>query len=175
MTVDKKDLIEKLKRLCQSDNPHEAESAREKLMNIIRKYNIDESILEEDRMERREFIYHNEIERRLLVQILYAVTGGSRNIMYYSHKRGKQIKYIMDCTYAEYVEINVRYEFYKELIYDDLETFILAFIHKHRIFPLNSENTEPEELTDEQIARIVRMQEMMKGLNSKDYVHRIEG
>lgn len=175
MSIDKKDLIEKLKRLCQSDNPHEAESAREKLMAIIKKYNIDESILEEDRMERREFIYHNEIERRLLVQILYAVVG-SRDVMYYPHRRGKQIKYVMECTYAESVEINVRYEFYKELIYDDLETFIWAFIHKHRIFPVNEENTSSlNELSEEEIQRLIRMQEMMKGLNSKDYVHRIEG
>lgn len=174
MTVDKKDLIEKLKRLCQSDNPHEAESAREKLMNIIRKYNIDESILEEDRVERREFIYHNEIEKRLLAQILYAVTG-SRNIMYYPSRRGKQIKLVMECTYAESVEINIRYEFYKELIYDDLDVFISAFIHKHRIFPVNVESTDPDELSEEEIQKLMRMQEMMKGLNNKDYVHRITG
>lgn len=176
MSVDKKDLIEKLKRLCQSDNPYEAESAREKLMNIIRKYNIDESILEEDKVEIREFYYHNEIEERLLSQIMYAVAvTESRKILHYPHRRGKHITLLIECTYAQFVEINVKYEFYKELIYDDLEIFISAFIHKHRIFPLNSENTESEELTDEQIARILRMQEMMKGLNNKDYVHRIEG
>lgn len=174
MSIDKKDLIEKLKRLCQSDNPHEAESAREKLMAIIKKYDIDESILEEDKVERREFIYHNDIEKRLLAQIMWAVTG-SKNIMYYSHKRGKQIKYVMECTYAESVEINVRYEFYKELIYDDLETFISAFIHKHRIFPVNIESTDPDELSEEELQKLMRMQEMMKGLNNKDYVHRIEG
>lgn len=174
MSVDKKDLIDKLKRLCQSDNHHEAESAKEKLMTIIKKYNIDESILEEDKVERREFIYHNDIEKRLLAQILYAVTG-SRNIMYYPSRRGKQIKLVMECTYAESVEINIRYEFYKELIYDDLDVFISAFIHKHMIFPINVESTDPDELSEEEIQKLMRMQEMMKGLNNKDYVHRITG
>lgn len=174
MSIDKKDLIEKLKRLCQSDNPHEAESAREKLMAIIKKYDIDESILEEDRIESREFIYHNDIEKRLLAQILWAVTG-SKNIMYYPNRRGKQITLIMNCTYAEFTEINIKYEFYKELIYDDLDVFISAFVHKHRIFPVNNEGTDPDELSEEEIQKLMRMQEMMKGLNNKDYVHRITG
>lgn len=172
MTDNKLNLINKLKRLMESDNPNEAKSAEEKLHKIMEKYNIKESELNELQVNEYKLYYHNELENKLLTQICYKVFGkeyGNKCFQKRYH-RGKRIELILKCTYEEYLEVSIQYDFYKEFMKEELDIFYRAFLYKHNIFPSDVEATDPPE---EDLDNIRRAIQMMKGMQDKSYVQRI--
>lgn len=72
----KTELLQKIKALADRGVEGERESAQAILSRLMEQYGISEAELEEDRRETAWFAYSQEIERRLLAQIIYMVTGG---------------------------------------------------------------------------------------------------
>ena len=149
------DLINKLKRLTHSNNIHEAESAQKKLDYIIKKYNISDEELEESDIKKYSFWYHDPMQRKILVQVAYKVLGSLIGKIYsYTGRRGKKIELLVHCTYEQYLEISIQYDFYKELFQEELDVFITAFVMKHNIYPEQSESFRSiNELSDEEFDR----------------------
>ena len=73
----KTELLQKIKALADRGVEGERESAQAILSRLMEQYGISEAELEEDRRETAWFAYSQEIERRLLAQIIYMVTGAS--------------------------------------------------------------------------------------------------
>lgn len=71
----KTELLQKIKALADRGVEGERESAQAILSRLMEQYGISEAELEEDRRETAWFAYSQEIERRLLAQIIYMVTG----------------------------------------------------------------------------------------------------
>lgn len=166
------DLINKLKRLTYSNNIHEAEAAQKKLDYIIKKYNISEKELEESEIKNYKFWYHNKIQKKILIQIIYKVLGSIENVFSYK-KKGKQIELFVSCTYEQYIDISVQYEFYKELIEEELDIFITAFIMKHNIYPNNSDDARDiKDLTDEELNKYKRASFMSMAMDNTKSVHK---
>lgn len=167
------ELINKLKRLMNSDNESEKASAEEKLHLIMNKYEIDESELDDGQDKKYDLYYHNNIEKRILIQVMFKVLGDDyKNKVYVErNKPGKNIKLIVYCTYERYVEISVQYDFYKELILEDLDTFITGFIYKHHIFPANSNSNHHG--TPEELDRVRKAMSMTTGMSDKSFIQRI--
>lgn len=168
------ELINKLKRLMNSDNESERASAEKKLHLIMDKYKIDESELDDGQDKEYNLYYHNSIERKVLVQVIFKVLGDDyKNKVYVErNKPGKRIKFIVHCTYEQYVEISVQYEFYKELILEDLDTFVTGFIYKHHIFPASSSSADHEN-TPEELAKVKKAMAMTVGMSDKSFIQRI--
>ena len=142
-----------------------------KEIQLMEKYNIDESEIENDIIKQYEFYYHSELEKTLLHQIIYNIVGSKARIYYYVH-RGKRIRSYVDCTYEQFIEISVRYDFYKLLMQEELDVFIRAFIYKHKIFPTYSNEEEEldiSELSEEELNKIVRAGLMMRSLKDESY------
>lgn len=164
-----RDLVNKLKALSESDNPHESKSAEDKLKKILDKYNIDESILDEDELHFYKFYFHNEYERKLLMQILYKILGD--NFIEHIYKKPKQrIVYEIRCTYSQSIEINIQYDFYKELLLEEMNILTNAFIMKHNIYPPKS-NREGRHLSESEEMRAAMMS---MTLSDKSLTQRIE-
>lgn len=53
----------------------EKEGAQKKLQQLMKKYDIEESDLSDDKLEDHEWKYHNDFELRLLKQTIYKVLG----------------------------------------------------------------------------------------------------
>lgn len=172
MSTSKIDLVNKLKELMQSDNEYERKSAEDKLKLIMNKYDIDESELDNDKINHYTFYYHNNLEKTLLVQTIIKILGFDTP-MYKNTGKGKKIRLYINCTYSQYLEISMQYDFYVELMKEELDVFIRAFVYKHNIFP----STEPDdrELSDDEIDKIMRARQMMQGMKDKSYIYRIEG
>jgi len=72
---EKEELLKKLKALAERGESGERENAAAQLEKLLKKYGISEEELERDAEKRCFFKYSQETERRLLMQIVYSVTG----------------------------------------------------------------------------------------------------
>lgn len=162
----KTELLQKIKALADRGVEGERESAQAILSRLMEQYGISEAELEEDRRETAWFSYKQEIECRLLNQIIYMVTGSSGYgcVGAYTGRKRKQMG--ADVTAAERIEIETAYEFFKAAMYEELEIFYQAFANKNHLFP-PADKCPPkdvEELTDEQRARALKAGLMMEGM-----------
>ena len=71
----KVELMKKLQRLAERGVGGEKEGAQKKLQQLMKKYDIEESDLSDDKLEDHEWKYHNDFELRLLKQTIYKVLG----------------------------------------------------------------------------------------------------
>ena len=168
MTDKQRELMKKLQALAERGVGGEKETAERKLKQLIEKYGIEEAELSEDKLMDFEFKYKGEWERKLLRQIFYRMFGADfRNKTYvYRYGQGSRSIYGINCTQAEGLQLQIEFDFYKGLYEEELELFRDAFIQKHRIFDPNGGSDE-KEYTKEEIQRILRMQQMMSGMQDK--------
>lgn len=131
-------ILQKIKRvqaLAERGVAGERESAAATLDRLMKQYGISEAEIEEDRREIAWFRFKTPLERRLLGQVIYAVTGRSAYgcVGTYTNRTRKQLG--IECTAAERLEIELSFEFFKAAMEEELERFIRAFVNKNEIFP----------------------------------------
>lgn len=162
----KTELLQKIKALADRGVEGERESAQAILSRLMEQYGISEAELEEDRRETAWFAYSQEIERRLLAQIIYMVTGASSYGCVGTYTGRKRKKLGAECTAAERMEIEANYEFFKAAMNEELEIFLSAFASKNHLFPPADKcpPRKPEELTREERARALKAGLMMEGM-----------
>lgn len=168
MTDKQRELLKKLQALAERGVGGEKETAERKLKQLIKKYGIEEAELSEDKIMEFEFKYHNKWEMQLLRQLFYRMFGLEYREKTYTYISGKGSKsiYGIACTQAEGLQLQIEYDFYKALYKEEVELFQSAFIQKHRIFDPHG-GSDDTELTPEEIERIMRMQQMMNGMQDK--------
>lgn len=71
--------------------------------------------------------------------------------------------------------MQIEFDFYKSLYYEELDLFQQAFIQKHNIFDLNGGSDEEKEYTIEEKQKIMRMFQMMEGMQDRSITPRLEG
>lgn len=136
--TDREQLLQKVKKiqaLAERGDRGEKESAAALLERLMKQYGITESELSEDRRERAWFRFKTPLERKLLNQVIYTVTG---RIAYscvgrYTNRPRKMLG--IDCTVAERLEIEISFEFYNAALEKELARFYSAFLNKNHIFP----------------------------------------
>ena len=136
--TDREQLLQKVKKiqaLAERGDRGEKESAAALLERLMKQYGITESELSEDRRERAWFRFKTPLERKLLNQVIYTVTG---RIAYscvgrYTNRPRKMLG--IDCTAAERLEIEISFEFYNAALEKELARFYSAFLNKNHIFP----------------------------------------
>lgn len=167
----KKELLKKLQVLAERGVGGEKETAERKLRQLMEKYGIDEMEFAEDKLEEFEFKYKNAQEEQLIRQLLYKMFGAEWRSKSYTYRFGKGSKSIrgVECTRAEGIQLQIEYEFYKDLWQQEMKLFYNAFIQKHQIFSPRPEDTKGNDkpLTPEQRAEIFRMSQMMDAMQNK--------
>lgn len=143
MMIDEKkiELMKKLQRLAERGVGGEKEGAQKKLQQLMKKYNIEESDLSDEKLEDHEWKYHNEFELRLLKQTIYKVLGkdGLNQMYHYRSGKGKKTIQGVQCTKAQAIQIGIEYEFYCETWKEEHDFFFKCFVQKHKIFPTKEE------------------------------------
>lgn len=171
----KLELIRKLQTLAERGVGGKKETAQKKLTELMKKYNIEETDLSDDKLEDHEFTYHNKFERKLLLQLFFKIVPNYKEQMYaYRHGKGSRSIYGITCTKAQALQIQIEYNFYCSLWEEEIAFFFLAFIQKHSIFSLtpkenrdNNSNIIPNE-------EYMRMQMLMDGMQDKSIQPTIE-
>lgn len=155
----KEELLAKIKELAKRGESGEKENASALLRKLMSKYGLTEEDLNEDRKTYCFFKYTDDLDCRLVSQIMYMVT---RDNATYTHKKmRKHIGCI--CTASQRLEIESLHHFYGKWFKKDLETFYIAFIYKNNIFPVTAEQKEAE--SEEDKIRVNEIYKMMNGMN----------
>jgi hypothetical protein len=171
MSEKKKELLKKLQALAERGVGGEKETAERKLRELMKKYGIDEINFSEDKLEEFEFKYSNPQEEQLIRQLFFKMFGQDWRSKSYTYRCGKGSKSIrgIECTKAEGVQLQIEYEFYKQLWQEEMKLFWNAFIQKHRIFSMRPEDTKGSDkpLSPEERAEVMRMSMMMDAMQNK--------
>ena len=160
--TDRERILERIKAvqaLAERGDRGEKENAAAMLERLMKQYGITEAEIAEEHREIAWFRFKTPLERKLLNQVIYTVTG---RIPYgcvgrYTGRTRKQIG--IECTAAERLEIEISFEFYNAALEQELERFYSAFLQKNGIFPENAIDELPEvpEIDVEEARRISMM------------------
>lgn len=167
MTAERERLLEKIRRvqaLAERGVDGEKESATTVLERLMKQYGIDEAEISEERREKAWFRYKTELERKLLIQVIYTVTGkvGFGCVGAYTGRKRKEVG--IECTAAERLEIEISFEFYNAAMQKELERFYSAFLIKNNIFPEKEVDDVPSSggMSKEEA---LRLEMMMAGMD----------
>ena len=145
-------LAQKLKALAEKADGNEQALAQQKLNDLLNKYNLAESDLE-DTVDYHEFKYQRSWEEILIRQVGFKVLNSTE--AYHTKPSGRKLKeVIFRCTDAQALEIEYLYSFYKALFEKDFDSFLHAFIQKHQLFgTVDDGSVEHNTLSAEEIER----------------------
>ena len=160
--VDEKkiELLKKLQALAERGERGERTAARRQLERLMEKYGVQEADISDDALTMHWYRYSNPMEKKLLTQIFYKVAP-KRKTYKIAYGEGTRTKAGILCTSAEALQIDVEYDFYKNLWAKELNFFLIAFIQKHQIFDMS-----PGHETDNTMDRetIMRMSMLIDGM-----------
>lgn len=177
MSDKKRELLKKLQALAECGVGGEKVSAEKKLRELMDKYGVDEmEFLEQEKDIDFKFKCPSDYDKQLLRQIAYRMFGIEyrEKMWWYSHGEGCKSTRIICCKQSEGIQLRIEYDFYRQLYYEELELFNSAFIQKHKLFSLRPEDGDDSEPTMEELERIMRMQQMMAGMQDKSLMPLLE-
>lgn len=141
--------IKKLQALAERGVGGEKETAQKKLQAMLVKNGINSlEELEQEEIEFTLFSYKGEHEITLLHQCMYKVMTASNKPVYY-RQRGTRQKVGIYCTKAQKIEIELEFEFYRNLFNEQLALFMQAFIQAQQIFPPDAPHGDYDEYSTE--------------------------
>lgn len=130
--------IKKLQALAERGVGGEKTTAKKMLQKMLEKNGISSlDELEEEEVEYFLFGYRGRHEIKLLKQCMYKVMGYSDHTKYY-RTAGTRQKIGIYCTKAQRIEIELEFEFYRNVFYEELPSFMNAFIQAQSIFPADA-------------------------------------
>ena len=122
----------------------EKESAERTLAALMKRYGVTEEELEDTRATIHWIRYKTDWERRLLGQLAYMHLGTGHSfgcVGRYTKRPRKEVG--IECTPAQYIEIEADFAFYSEAMKEEMELFYSAFLQKNRLFPPPELAAEP--------------------------------
>lgn len=176
----KDELLEKIKAvkaLAERGVDGEKESAQATLARLMVKYGVTDEELESERVQTEWFDYHDELESRILRQVIYMVTGKPSFGCVGTYTNRKRKKRGVDCTAAARLEIEANHAFFYEAAKKELEVFLYAFYSKNRLFP-PADKVPPrkeEELTPEEKSLYLKAGMMAEGMDRHTLKKMLEG
>lgn len=162
--------IKKLQALAERGVGGEKETAEKMLQKMFEKNGINSlDELESEEYEYTLFSYNGKHEIKLLRQCIYKVltAAGDRSIY---RTKGTRQKIGIYCTKAQKIEIELEFEFYRNVFYEELGTFMDAFIQAQQIFPPDA----PHGRLDKMNERDMKMALMAQGIDKRTRTAMIE-
>lgn len=161
--------IKKLQALAERGTGGEKETAQRMLDKMLKENGITTlKELENEEYEYTLFSYNRKHEIKLLRQCMYKVMGADSDRTPYRTK-GKRQKLGIYCTPSQKIEIELEFDFYRNVFYEELQTFMDAFIQAQDIFPPDAPQGDGE-LTEDDI----KMLFMAQGIERKQRHEMIE-
>ena len=144
MTAVRERSLQKIRRvqaLAERGVAGEQESAAATLDRLMKQYGITEAELEEERREMEWFRYKTPIERKLLLQVIYSVTGRAAYGCVGKYTGRKRKKVGIECTAAERLEIQFDYDFFPRGTGRGNGQVLFCIPDKKRDFPTGGKRT----------------------------------
>ena len=160
----KKELLQKIKVLAERGVDGEKENAQMLLDRLIERYGITEDELETELCTMHWFSFSQKIEKRLLCQIIYMVTGLFPYSCINRSTNRTRKKVGIECTAAERIEIEMNYTFFKDALYSELDIFMSAFANKNSLFPPPDKVKDKNDDIPEDINHSLKVSFMAEGM-----------
>lgn len=164
-------LLEKLaavKALADRGVDGEKAAAEQRLRYLMQKHGITEADLEDAGVRLYWIRYKTEYERKLLHQLSYKYTGPGHAhgcVGWYSNRPRKEVG--IDCTPAQYIEIEADFEFYRAALEEEMGLFYTAFINKNDLFPPPELAVDIDDSGEIDLVRLEKLQAMMGGIERR--------
>lgn len=153
--------IKKLQALAERGVGGEKETAERMLQQLFKKNGINAlEELESEEPEYTLFSYNGKHEKKLLRQCIYKVMTAAKEPTFY-HSKGTRQKVGIYCTKAQKIEIELEFNFYRSIFYDELDTFIDVFVQAQDIFPPDAPKSSYDKY-DSKTMKVVSMAETIK-------------
>lgn len=163
----------KLLALSKDGVGGEKQNAEEMLQRALAAHgmNIADLSSEELKTTTVMFRYKNELEKRLVLQILGAL--GNPEMRYYDPPKRSYIE--VDLTGPQKAEVLVKYDVLRKSLEEQIDVFFYGFVLKNHIFPENGKSVDPDDLTPEQRMRARKAQQMAEGIDRAHVQQRLGG
>ncbi len=126
------ELAKKLKALADKGIDGEKDNALTMLKRLMTKHNISMEMIEENFVKEHEF-YIEFADYKFWRQIVSNIMGRTSTSYKPAELRKKKRHYYVECTPAQAIEIQAKFDFYSTAWKKDLEIFYSAFIQKKQI------------------------------------------
>lgn len=163
-----KNRIEKIKALAERGVGGEKITAQNKLEKLLRDNGLTLESLESEQKQYYLFSYSDSHANRLLNQIIYKVLGPEEGTTFY-RSRGKRMKVGVYCTPSQKIEIELDYEFYRNLFETEVDQLLSAFIQQQDLFPPGAPTTEVDlgSMSPEEIKQLLKQQAYQKNMDKQ--------
>jgi len=161
--------IASLKALSERGVGGEKLNAEERLRCLMQKHGISEEELEDAGVRIYWIAFKTDFERLLLHQLAYMHLGSGHSfgcVGMYTNRARKKVG--VECTPAQYIEIEADFALYRVAMAEEMEIFYSAFIQKNLLFP-PPELVKASDSNDDKISmeKLAKMQAMMKGIKHR--------
>lgn len=169
-----KQLLAKVKALAEQGIGGEAENARRILDRLLQQHQMTIDEIESPNEKRlHKFRYKDGLERRLLNQIIYMVTGDAGGQIYRPSTNRHTKEMGTMCSEADAVEIQALFTFYLPFFKKELQLFADAFANKHHLFPPAGIDAIHDQEID--LEKELRISMMMMGMEDHERVRALPG
>jgi hypothetical protein len=154
--------LKKLLALAKRGEGGEKENAQRFLETLLQRHGLTLADLDDEAAPRIEasFNYRNEMERRLLMQVVFMVLNVSK-VNYRHIARGRTA--IFSLTRAQVAEVQAFYDAYRPELHKTLERAFLAFAHTNRIYGAERDDgSAPPDRPKEELDAIIAMMRGMR-------------
>jgi hypothetical protein len=181
------DKIMKVKALADQGTEGEKANAEKKLKLLMDKYGIKDEDIASDKVEMYLIDTENNMFIQLLVQICNVVAGHDLKVFNVneSAKKAKQelakmgygdatANIAIECTKAQFIEIKMMFDIYKDDLKKQIDTFMYAYFSKNRLLAKPKEGGEQKEATREELEKAFKAAMMEQGIDKKEFHKMIE-
>lgn len=136
---------------------HRAEIRFYTLKTALKKFHVNRN------SEKGRYHYTGKIKEKPATCTIYK--GG----YVYKYGRGSRTTMGVSCTKAQALQIQIEYDFYRDLWKEEVDFFMDAFIQKHRIFaePTEGGGTDESKMSKEDLFRMMAMMGVMQDKSVK--------
>ena len=173
-------LARKLKALADKGVDGEKENAETMLLNLMEKHGITIEEIENEKTDNFFFVIDPKY-RKLFVQICGNINKSIKVYGEYDQKTQRHFKtlgckpgnFSIKSTFAQYIEVEAKFEFYKKVYDAELEIFYSAFIQSNHLY-VDSDSTEEKEYSTEELARLRRILAMSDYIEKAKYLKQLQ-
>ena len=186
--MNREDIINKIlkvKALADRGTDGEKKNAERMLNDLMTKYGISDEEIDVEKREAYLIDIENPFFLQLFVQVYHVNYGRDREILDAS-KLKKSVRkewasygygdpngdVIIKCTKAEFIEVKMLFELFKEDLKRQYDTFLYAYFMKNDLLVSRTDDDAPDSKDD--IKKALKAYEMSKGIEKKEIHKMIE-
>jgi hypothetical protein len=170
------ELAKKLKALADRGIDGEKQTAEKMLADLLKKHKITIEEIEGEKTEDYYFTFKDK-SHRLWFQIVKTVNTTIKCYGPFPAGKVKQYalkgNYMIICTPCEYIEIEAKYNFYKNLYDQEMNIFYAAFLRANDLLVVNNRSDNQKEMSFVGYEKYNRINDLAQSIKKGEFLKQI--